>query len=78
MHRPGIASVYGDTLVLDGTTMEEAENYHLDTLKIVIPRVNELAEEQEQRRQGKVRRETKETASHRATVHEVAKRLRFE
>lgn len=78
MHRPGIARVYGDTLVLDGTTMEEIDRYHLDTLKIVIPRVNELAEEQEGRYQEKVRRETKEIANHRATVHDLAKRLRFE
>ncbi len=78
MHRPGIARVYGDTLVLDGTTMEEIERYHLDTLKIVIPRVNELAGQQERRHQERVQTETKEAANHRATVHQVAKRLRFE
>jgi hypothetical protein len=36
MHRPGIASVQGDRIVLDGTTIEELERYHLPTLKIVI------------------------------------------
>ena len=78
MHRPGIASVYGDTLVLDGTTMEEVENCHLDTLKIVIPRVNELAEEQEQLREEEIRREDHETARHRGAVREVSKRLQFD
>ena len=78
MHRPGIASVYGNTLVLDGTTMEEVEKYHLDTLKIVIPSVNELVEEQERRQQEKVRRKCENTARHRAVVREVSARLRFE
>lgn len=78
MHRPGIASVFGDTLVLDGTTMEEVENYHLDTLKIVIRRVNELAEEQERRRHEKIGREDQDAARHREAVHAVSKRLRFD
>ncbi len=58
--------------------MEEVENYHLDTLKIVIPRVNELAGQKELRHQERVQKETKEAANHQATVHEVAKRLRFD
>ena len=29
MHRPGIARVEGDRIVLDGTTIEEVEKYHL-------------------------------------------------
>ncbi len=32
MHRPGIANVIGNTIVLDGTTLEEVEKYHRDTL----------------------------------------------
>ena len=78
MHRPGIARVFGDTLVLDGSTMEEVEKYHLDTLKIVIPRVNELAEEQERRHQQEIHREGQEMARHRAAVREVSKRLQFD
>jgi hypothetical protein len=30
MHRPGIARVYGDTVVLDGTTVDEVEKYPQD------------------------------------------------
>jgi hypothetical protein len=37
MHRPGIASVRGDTIVLDGTEMHELEQ----TLKHVIAKVND-------------------------------------
>ena len=41
MHRPGIASVSGDTVVLDGTTMEEVRDYHARTLSLVVARLNE-------------------------------------
>jgi hypothetical protein len=40
MHRPGIARVAGDTIVLDGTTMEEVEKYHLRTLKLAVEEAN--------------------------------------
>ena len=74
----GIASVFGDMLVLNGTTMEEVEKYHLATLKIVIPRVNDLAEQQEQRHQEKTRRKDYKRTRHRAAVREVSSRLRFD
>ena len=32
MHRPGIASVRGAKIVLEGTTIEEVRRYHRDTL----------------------------------------------
>ncbi len=41
MHRPGIASVQGDRIVLDGTTIDELERYHLKTLKLVVRQLNE-------------------------------------
>lgn len=45
MHRPGIASVQGDRIVLDGTTIDELERYHLTTLKIVVKLLNEQTAE---------------------------------
>ena len=36
MHRPGIASVYGNKIVLDGTTMEEVRDYHRETLLLCV------------------------------------------
>jgi hypothetical protein len=32
MHRPNIARGTGDKVVLDGTTIEEIEKYHKETL----------------------------------------------
>lgn len=40
MHRPGIASVSGDRIILDGTTIEEVEQHHLDTLKLAVRAAN--------------------------------------
>ncbi|MGO8684369.1 MAG: toll/interleukin-1 receptor domain-containing protein, partial [Thermoleophilia bacterium] len=40
MHRPGILRVQGDRIVLDGTTMDELERYHRDTLVLVLEQVN--------------------------------------
>jgi hypothetical protein len=40
MHRPGIASVYGTTVELNGTTIEEVEQYHRDTLQLALEETN--------------------------------------
>ena len=45
MHRPGIGSVVGRAFVLDGTTLEEVEQYHLKTLKLAIEATNSQYEE---------------------------------
>jgi hypothetical protein len=50
MHRPGIARVEGDKIILDGTTIEEVERYHLETLKLAIKRANEAAIDETARR----------------------------
>lgn len=57
MHRPGIASVSGDRILLDGTTVEEVAQYHLDTVRRTVAEANEwerryrAAEQLDQQRQ---------------------------
>jgi len=41
MHRPGIASVFGDQIILDGTTIEEVRGYHRDTLVLCVNIAND-------------------------------------
>lgn len=41
IHRPGIASVYGDKIILDGTTIEEVRDYHRETLVLCVNIANE-------------------------------------
>lgn len=40
MHRPGIASAMYDKIILDGTTIEEVEKYHRDTLVWAVEETN--------------------------------------
>lgn len=40
MHRFGIASVLGDKIILDGTTIEEVRDYHRDTLLLCVDEAN--------------------------------------
>lgn len=78
MHRPGILRVYGDTIVLDGTTIDEAADYHATTLRVVIERVNQLAAEHRSREAADQRRKDEQQLAHREHVAEVAKEIDFE
>ena len=42
MHRPGIAKVIGNKIILDGTTIEEVKKYHQETLTVVVKEANQL------------------------------------
>jgi hypothetical protein len=78
MHRPGILSVQGDTLVLDGTTLDELESVHVRTLQLCISSVNDAEEELLERDRQK--REAKERAAteHQRKIDEAAERIQFE
>lgn len=51
MHRPGIARVTGDRIVLDGTTVEEFACHHKQTLELAITVTNEQHAEHHRREQ---------------------------
>ena len=56
MHRPGIASVVDDEILLNGTTIEEVREYHRGTLKLCIEKSNTqekkiLLEEEQKKRE---------------------------
>jgi hypothetical protein len=78
MHRPGIARVEGDRIILDGTTIEEVERYHLKTLKLAVERANELSAQWRRSREQRGKAQNDQEASHRQHVKEVAKRLKFD
>ncbi len=78
MHRSRIASVSGDKIYLDGTTVEEVEQYHKKTLKLAIDEANRkyleiLAARRYKDEQAALLRE-----QHRTNVTEVSKRLNFD
>ena len=78
MHRPGIATVSGDRLVLDGTTMEEVHDYHRDTLVLCVRETNALIEKQlaDIERERQARAEALD--QHRRTVRDVSNELDFD
>ena len=78
MHRPGIARVEGDCVILDGTTVEEVEKVHRDTLKVVLDRVNQdIAEHEAKQRRAKEARE-EQLRQHEQSARDAAKRIKFD
>lgn len=78
MHRPGIAKVVGDTIVLDGTTVDEVERYHRDTLKLVVSEVNKRIEEYEGTRRRQRELEEARLRQHKKEVEDAARRVKFD
>ena len=78
MHRPGIARVEGDRIILDGTTIEEVERYHFDTLKLAVAEANRLVGEEKQTSVRQASASQSRSQRHRDHVAEVARRLKFE
>jgi hypothetical protein len=77
-HRPGIARVEGDRIILDGTTVEEVAEVHRDTLKAVVEKVNRDVEEWEQRQRRGAEEEAERQRLHRQAVEDAAKRINFD
>ncbi len=78
MHRSGIASVSGDKIYLDGTTVEEVEQYHKRTLKLAVEKANQKYFETLNARRHKEEQAALLREQHKANVAEVSKRLNFD
>jgi hypothetical protein len=78
MHRPGIASVEGSTVILDGTTIEEVERYHRDTLQLAIDETNRQYRERLRDADQRHMRTNLGREEHRRRVEDVSKRIKFD
>jgi sRNA-binding protein len=78
MHRPGIASLSGDSIILDGTTMEELERYHVETLRHVLAKVNADVAAHERQELVRGEREAEAKRQHDESVKAIADRLDFD
>jgi hypothetical protein len=78
MHRPGIARVEGDRVILDGTTVEEVEKVHRDTLKAVLEKVNKDIAEHEAKQKRLEEERAERLRQHEQSVLEAAKRMNFD
>lgn len=77
MHRPGIASVYGDEIILDGTTIEEVQEYHRDTLVLCVNEANKKEEAILEDRRRKAEAEAERKNKHAANVEDLAGKITF-
>ncbi len=76
MHRPGIASVSGDEILLDGTTIEEVRDYHREVLLLCVDVANKKEEIiAAERRKKEKEEELKRT--HYTTVNDIAGKIPF-
>ena len=77
MHRPGIASVYDDQIILDGTTIEEVHDYHRETLILCVNLANEKEAKIIKEEQLKKEREETQRNKHFSNVKSVAEDIKF-
>jgi len=76
-HRPGIAYVADDRIYLDGTTMEEVERYHRDTLVLAIRETNDDIAEREEQERAAAERRRQQQEEHARAVRDAAQRINF-
>ncbi len=77
MHRPHIASVVGDEIILNGTTVEEVRDYHRDTLVLCVEEANKLEAEYLERERKRQAREEAARSAYRKNVEDVAGTIDF-
>jgi hypothetical protein len=77
-HRPGIASVSGSKIILNGTTIDEVKKYHRDTLIQCVEKANSEEQKilQQQQAEEVLRRKRKE--EHRKSIEDGASDITFE
>ena len=78
MHRPGIAHVSGNKVLLKGTTIEEVGDVHRHTLKLVVDATNRDHRELIARDEQRQRALEEERERHHRNVDDVAGRITFE
>lgn len=77
MHRPGIARVSGDRLLLDGTTVDEVKEYHAKTVRLAVDATNAKEAELRERDQAAARAARTQEDAHRGHVADVASDIDF-
>ncbi len=77
MHRFGCLRLSDDRIILDGTTIEEVERYHAETLELVVRQTNREASELRAMAQRRAERRAAASEEHRTHVSEIAERIEF-
>ena len=77
MHRPGIARVESDKIILDGTTIEEVKQYHRDTLILCVEKTNEEEKQIRKREEQLKRKKQAEIENHYRNINDISKDIKF-
>ncbi|WP_295150610.1 toll/interleukin-1 receptor domain-containing protein [uncultured Peptoniphilus sp.] len=77
MHRPGIASVHLDKIILNGTTVEEVKKYHRDTLVLCVEKTNEEEKQIRRREEQLKRKKQEEIENHYRNINDISKDIKF-
>ena len=77
MHRPGIAHVSGQRVILDGTTVDEVARYHQNTLMVVVEKTNEQWQELENANRSHQEKREAALLAHRRAVDDANAQIKF-
>ena len=77
MHRPGIARVASDKIILDGTTIEEVKQYHRNTLILCVEKTNEEEKQIRKREEQLKRKKQEERENHYRNIDDISKDIKF-
>ncbi len=77
MHRFGIASVLGDKIILDGTTIEEVRDYHRETLLLCVEEANKKEKAILSEEQARKAREEARKSEHFNNVNNIIDEIKF-
>lgn len=77
MHRPRIASVRGDKIILNGTTIDEVQKYHRDTLVLCVEKTNEEKLQILKQIELEEKRKQKTISDHYSTIEEISNDIEF-
>lgn len=77
MHRPGIAEVAGNRIVLRGTTIDEVQRHHKETLSLCVNQANEREALWRLKVETEQALERQQTVAHRKNVQDIASKIRF-
>ena len=78
MHRPGIAHARGNRIVLNGTTIDEVQRVHRDTLILCLKETNRLVAEHDNRQTAELEARQGAMVEHRRQVQEAARNIKFD
>lgn len=76
-HRPGILRVRDDRVILEGTTIDEVETCHAETLRLVFEKTNADAAAYRESRREQADEKARGNHEHDDHVREVATRIQF-